>query len=249
MTTTRRIGAALTLMILSATILIAEESVKTTAPPPWGFSLGAGLAVTSGNTDTRNLNLSLNAKWDPKTKHLFKSEALFLKGTKDGEDQVDKVAAFLRYEYLLSERTFAFGQLSYLRDPFRDISLLVSPVVGAGLHLIRSDTRTLDVDASLGAILEKNEGFDSETDMSYQIGESAEWIITKSSKLTQGARGLWKWDQSEDYLLHFDVGFTNSISARTELKVSWLLDYKNRPSDPTLEKDDSAFFVAFVFKL
>ena len=52
-----------------ATSVVAED--KPAGKPPeklWASSIGAGVAVTSGNTDTKNYNLSFTTKYDPKTK-------------------------------------------------------------------------------------------------------------------------------------------------------------------------------------
>src|SRR4051794_8728653 len=86
------------------------------AQKPWTSTFGAGLALTSGNTSTRNYNLSFTTKYDPKTRLLFKAEALYLLGSSNGEKQVDKATADAREEYTLSDRTFTFAELSYLRD-------------------------------------------------------------------------------------------------------------------------------------
>ena len=78
---------------------------------PWASTFGAGLALTSGNTSTRNYNVSLTTKYDPKTRLLFKADALYILGKSDGVKQVDKATADAREEYTLSDRTFTFGEL------------------------------------------------------------------------------------------------------------------------------------------
>ena len=122
----------LMLIIFCATAAQAQE---TTPAKPWTSSVGAGLALTGGNTRTQNYNFSLNSKYDPKTRFVFKAEALYLRGSADGETQVDKASAAARGEYALSDRTFTFGEVSYLRDPFRDINFLVAPVAGVGYRI------------------------------------------------------------------------------------------------------------------
>src|SRR3954449_2847950 len=133
--------------------VIAATTFAADPPPakPWASSIGAGLAITSGNTDTKNYNLAFATKYDPKTKFVFKADALYLRGDSNGETQVDKAAADARGEYSLSDRTFAFAEVSYLRDPFKGVNYLVAPLAGGGYRVIRSDTRNLTVDAALGA--------------------------------------------------------------------------------------------------
>src|SRR5215213_2679617 len=64
-------------LLLFTTPLVAQPAPPAPPPaPPWASSIGAGLAVTSGNTDTKNINLSFTTRYDPKTRFVFKAEAL-----------------------------------------------------------------------------------------------------------------------------------------------------------------------------
>lgn len=235
------------LFLLLATVpLFAQE-----APPPadpWSSSIGAGLAVTSGNSDTTNINLSANTAWDPKTNRLFKADALYLLGETDGEKQVDKSTAGARYEQLFQERAFWFGEAQYLRDPFKAINYLVSPLVGAGYHVIRTDTRKLTFDGAAGAVIEDNDLLGQETSGAVKAGESYEWAISPVSKVTQKLTGLWKTSDFDDALYHFDAGLATTVASRMELKVSYLYDYRNQTPSPDIEKGDSALFAALLVK-
>lgn len=220
------------------------------APPPkaWESSIGAGLAITSGNTDTQNYNFSLSTKYDPKTRFTFKADALFLRGSSDGETQVDRATAAARGEYTLSDRTFTFGEVSYLRDPFKDIDYLVAPVAGAGYRIIRSDTRNLTVDAAVGVQVESNELLGRTTSGAVKAGQDFDWSLSPTSKITEKITALWKTDDFGDALYHFEAGLTTSVMTRIELKIAYAYDHKTRPPTPDIEKGDSALFAALLFK-
>src|SRR3979411_1923574 len=102
----KRTAFAILLTSIAATVFAADPPAK-----PWTSSLGAGLAITSGNTDTKNYNLSFATKYDPKTKFVFKADALYLRGDSNGATQVDKASADAREEYAVSDRTFAFAEI------------------------------------------------------------------------------------------------------------------------------------------
>ena len=238
-----RVSAVVLTLSLAATVTAQEPPAKA-----WNSTLGAGLAITSGNSDTQNINLSAGTLWDPKTNQLFKAEALYLRGESNDEKQVDKASALGRYERTVSDRIFWFGEVSYLRDPFKAINYLVSPIVGAGYHLINEETRKLSLDGGAGAVVESNEELGRNTSGAVKSGESFEWAISPTSKFTQHLNGLWKTDDFEDALYHFDVGLSTTIAARAELKLSYLYDYKNKPAVATVEKGDSALFAAVVYK-
>ena len=59
---------------------------------------------------------------------------------------------------------------------------------------------------------------------------------------------MWKTDDWSDAYYHFDVSVGAAITQHSELKVTALVDYKNKPVLPTMDKADSALMVALVMK-
>jgi putative salt-induced outer membrane protein YdiY len=219
-------------------------------PPakPWTSSLGAGLAITSGNTDTKNYNLSFATKYDPKTKFVFKADALYLRGDSNGATQVGKASADAREEYAISDRAFAFAEVTYLRDPFKDINYFVAPLAGAGYRIIRSDRRNLTVDGALGAEVESDANVGRSSGGAAKAGENFDWALSSTSKITQKLTAIWKTSDFADALYHFDAGLTTTVATRAELKLAYVYDYKNKPTSATVKKGDSAIFAALLFK-
>ncbi|HJQ41070.1 MAG TPA: DUF481 domain-containing protein [Thermoanaerobaculia bacterium] len=237
------------LTLLGALALATHVAAQEPSPPKaWTSSIGAGLALTSGNTDTQNYNFSLSTKYDPKKRIVFKADALLLRGSAGGETQVDRATAATRLEYALSDRTFTFGEVSYLRDPFKDIDYLIAPVAGAGYRIIKSDTRNLTIDAAAGLLVESNEVLGRSSSGALKAGEDFDWALSATSKITQKLTALWKTDDFSDALYHFDVGLATSVMTRIELKLAYAYDYKNRPASPTVKRGDSALFAALLFK-
>jgi putative salt-induced outer membrane protein len=230
---------------LVATGVVAQDPSPA---KPWTSSIGAGLAVTSGNTDTQNYNFSLSTKYDPKTRIVFKADALMLRGSSNGETQVDRSTANARGEYNLSERTFTFAEVSYLRDPFKEIDYLVAPLAGAGYRLIRSDVRNLTIDAAAGMQIESNGILGQSSSGAVKAGEDFEWALSPTSKLTQKLTGLWRTDDFSDALYHFDVGLATTVMTRLELKLAYAYDHQSQPPLPEIEKGDSALFAALLVK-
>ncbi len=232
--------------LVTMLVVAVARAQDAPPPPPWTSSLGAGLALTSGNSDTSNINLSFGTAWDPKTDRKFKADALLLRGEADGETQVDKTTANGRYERSF-DRRFWFGELSYLRDALKEIDYLISPIAGAGYYLVKTDARTLSVDGGVGAAFESGSSLGSDSSGAVKAGEAFDWTISPTSKLTQRLSGLWKADDFDDSFYHFDAGIATSIATRAELKVSYVYDYKNQPP-PDVEKGDSALFAALLYK-
>lgn len=235
-------------LILALCVATYAGAQDTSPAKPWTSSIGAGLAMTSGNTETQNYNLSASTKYDPGTRIVFKADALLLRGETDGETQVDRATAAARGEYALSERTFTFAEVSYLRDPFKDIEFLVAPVAGAGYRVIRSDVRNLTVDAAVGVQIEDSAFLGRTSSGAVKAGEDFDWTLSPTSKLTQKFTALWKTDDFGDALYHFDAGLALSVLTRIELKIAYAYDHKTRTPSPDVKKGDSALFAALLFK-
>jgi putative salt-induced outer membrane protein YdiY len=216
-------------------------------PPVWTGSFGVGLAITQGNSDTSNFNLSFDLRRDPKTRTVFKAEGLYILATEDGDENVDRGILALRVERLLTERTYLFGQFGYLRDRFKEIDYLIAPTAGVGYKVIKTDRTAFDVDTSLGMVFEKNTGLELETDGAVAVGEKFSHKLSTSAAITQGSTALWKMDDFGDALYTFSAGLAASVTTRIQLKLEFQDIYKSRPTGDA-DKNDIAFITAFVYK-
>ncbi len=217
-------------------------------PPPLTGSLGAGLSVTSGNSDTSSFNLAFGLTYDPKTHSLFKADAFYLRSSSDGNATADKGTAVLRYEYKFSDLIYGFGQVSYLRDQFKNLTYLISPMVGAGYYVVKQKTLELSFDGSVGGAFEKDAGYDATSSGAFGVGESFLWKFSPSAAFTQKAAGLWKMNDTSDAFYHFEVGLAATLTKSFELKVSYLVDYKNKVNPETLKKTDTALIASILYK-
>jgi putative salt-induced outer membrane protein YdiY len=247
----RWLPGAAALLLAFAALPASPLAAADPAPPPspWSLTLGAGLSLTAGNSDTRGYNGAFSLLYDPKEKTVFKAELLYLRAESDGVPSVDKTSASLRYERKLSGMVFGFAQASYLKDRFKEISYLLSPIVGAGVKVVKSETMELSFDAAVGGVFEGNPGREAHGSGAYQAGQAFLWKVSKSASFTEKASGLWKANDTADSLYHFEAGLAASVSKRSELKLSYLYDYKSRPPDPKVKRGDSALLVTFLYKL
>lgn len=241
----RNVAISLLVVFLSTAAADAQEA----APPakPWATSFGAGLSMTSGNTDTKNFNLSFSTKYDPKTKFVFKSDALYLRGDSNGEKQVDKASANARGEYSVSDRTFAFGEVTYLRDPFKDLNYFIAPMAGAGYRIINSAAESLTVDGAVGGQVQS--GTPGRTSSAVlKAGQNFDLALSPTSKITQKLTGIWKTKDFGDSLYHFDAGLTTVLATRLDLKFAYVFDYQSRPTIAGVKKGDSSLVAALLLK-
>jgi putative salt-induced outer membrane protein len=211
-------------------------------------SAGMGFSLNRGNTDTTNLNFTFDATYDPKKKDVWKFQGLYLRGDTNGEPTVDRLFLQGRYERALNARVYAFGQLQYLRDDFKDIDYLFAPSGGIGYKLVATDKVTLAADGGVGVKWEKNPGFDVKTSAVITAGDRFEWKVSPTATVTQGFGALWDADDFGDALYTFSAGLATSVAKRIELKLELLDTYKRKPPDPSVKKNDVALLTALVFK-
>ena len=241
------------LILVTAVVWSVSASSSLAQAPPaepkiWTVALSAGLALTSGNTDTSTVNAAYDLVYNPQTKNVVKSDALFLRGKTEGVLTANRLGLNVRDEYSLTSRAFVFGQNIYLKDEFKQIDYLIAPTAGLGYKLFDTMATKLSVDGSVGGVWEKNPGFDVSSSGAVTAGEKLSQAIT-STTVTQSVTALWKTKNFDDALYTFGVGVAAAISTRTQLKIELLDTYKNLPPLPTVQKNDVALLMAIVYKM
>jgi len=227
------------------------QAPQPTAPPPvWAGNVGAGLALTNGNTDTKNINISLGIVRDPKRRSVLRVNGLYLRGEKESELIVNQTQFTIRDEINISPRTFVFVQGNYVRDTFKGIRNLFSPTAGIGYRLINTDATLLSIDTGVGGVWESDIGRPRVKTGAYNAGERFAWKLTPTATVTQSLASLWKMNDWADSLHNFTAGIAVSITAHSEVKVEFLDSFKNRPppAQPTLKKNDTSLITALVWK-
>ena len=248
-----RLALAGVLTLLCSSVASAQDPCPCPppAPPPppvWTGSASAGLGLTSGNTDTRNVNLAFEATRDAKTKNVLKFGALYLWSEQDGEASANRLSFLARDEYSLTARSFVFGQVQYLRDPFKEIEYLIAPTGGLGYKVVDTDRTKFSVDAGLGGSWEKNTGLDVEFSGAVTAGEQFSHKLSANASITEAVGALWKMDDFGDALYTFGAGISASLTSRTSIKLELLDTYKSKPPSDDVKKNDVALLASLVYK-
>ena len=234
-------------MNLVPSLSLAQDASQ---PPDktWSGGAGAGLSLTTGNTDTTDLNLSFDAVRDPKTRNIIRFGALYVRGTADDVVNKDRARLYFRDDYTLTDRLFVFGSTDFQRDPFKEIDYLINPVAGLGYRVYSTDRLQLNFGGGGGAIWEKNTGFDVDATGSLNAGQELEFQISETARLTQKLNGLWKTRDLGDALYHFVTALSVSVIKNMELKVEFHFDHKSKPTGTETLKNDTATLLSFVYK-
>lgn len=245
-------GVRLAVAVMSTlTLTSARASAQAPAPPagPWTGSAGAGLAFTSGNTDTSSINVGYDFTYDPKTRNVVKSDALYLRADTNDELTVSRFGLNARDQYQLTSRSFAYGQVQYLHDKFKDIDYLVAPTAGLGYKLVDAAATTLTVDGGLGGVWEKNTGFDAQHTGAVTASEHFVQKLSDTSSVSQQVIGLWKTADFGDALYTFGTTLAANLTSKSQVKIDLLDTYKAKPPTAATKSNDIALVFSIGYKL
>jgi len=235
--------------VLCPAVALAQASAAPEPPPPaWVGSAGAGLSLTSGNSDTLNYNLTFDVTRTPKARNVITFKALYLRGEQNGAVAVDRTSVGLRDHYGLSARSYLFVQVDYLRDTFKRIDYLVAPAVGVGLKVIDTEATKFSVDAGIGSISEKNPGVAARTNAALTASEKLTHQLTPTASITHGASALWKANDLSDGLYTVSLGLATKVAERLQLSLNLLDTFKTKPPTPAIKRNDVAFVAAIIVK-
>jgi putative salt-induced outer membrane protein len=234
-------------------LMSARASAQPPAAPaaptgPWTGSAGAGLALTSGNSDTSNFNASYDVTYDPKTNNVVKSDALYLRGKSGGNLTVNRLGFDARDQYSLTARSFVYGQLQFLHDTFKEIDYLVAPTAGVGYKLVDETQTTLAVDAGVGVVREKNPNLAATTSGALTASEHFMHKLSDLATVTQQVAGLWKTSDVGDSLYTFGAALAATLTSKSQLRVELLDTYKGKPPNPAIKKNDVATVFSIGYK-
>ncbi len=238
--------------LLVMILLLATAPVHGQEPPPpgqtWSGNFGAGLSLTRGNSDTKNVNLSAQLAQRIDAENLAKYDAFYLRGDQNGDLIIDRTTIGGRDEYTISPLMYAFGDVHFLRDKFKQIDYLVSPTVGAGYHFIKEKDLDLAAEGGVGLVTEKDAGFARETSGALTARQLLTWKFSPTATVGEVASGLWKTKAFGDALYHFEASVASDLTTRSQLKLSAIDDYKTRPPKAGIKKNDISIIAAVVMK-
>lgn len=249
------VSAAMVLMFSLPAMGQKQQAVKV-----YAGNLGMGFAMTGGNTDTKNFNLSFELTRDPKSKSIWKAEGLYFRASSGGSAIADLLRLGFRDDYALSKRISLYCALGYLRDPFKAITYLINPQGGVGLRVYTSERLSFALNGGAGGVWERDEGQDMHSSGTLNAGQSFSFRISNTARVTESITALWKtsatesigglWRTSDltDALYHFKIALVSSIVKRVDLKLEFIDEYKNVTPSLLIKKNDTAFLTSLLYR-
>ncbi|HEV2176047.1 MAG TPA: DUF481 domain-containing protein [Terriglobia bacterium] len=224
----------------------------------WSGNVVSGLALTRGNSDTSTFNLGMTAaRTTEKDKISVYATSLYTKSKITGTCPIpagatvapascsvttaSAVRGGTRYDFNLTPRTFAFGQLDLEHDRFQQLDLRTVLGGGLGFHAVKNDRTTFDLmgggDFDHDAFTMGTAGVTGATGTTgltrsqgeILVGESLLYKVSKSTALNEALQFFPNLSATGEYRFTFDSGVVTQLSKW----LSWQVTYSDRfLSDP-----------------
>lgn len=237
--------AAWSIAGLSAALLTTTVAEDAAVSTPWKTSAALGLTLTSGNSETMMLNANvLSGKTWGKNELSLGADGTY--GENKSVKNAESLRAYAQYNWLFADRAFGYLRVEGLHDSIADVEYRLTFSPGIGYYVLKSETRSLRVEAGPAFVIEKL-GSRTHDYMTLRLAERLDWKITESSTLWQAVELLPQVDNFENFLVNAEIGVETALSEKLTLR-SYIQDtYDNEPA-PGREKNDVKLVTQIGYK-
>lgn len=219
---------------------LAQEA--ETAEPAWTGSVAAGAILRTGNNETRTANATADAIWRLE-KNRVTLGALWSYQDDDTGVLQRKTYGAAKYDHFLSEKAFAYGQVSGNSDKDADLKLRATLDLGAGEQFLDDETWKLSAEAGLSGISEDFKTSGQNDYVAARVAYSAKYFHNSSWELAQDAQLYPSLESSDDIYARVDTRAKLTLTESMFAQFQWVMEYDNTP-DTGKERTDNLFSVS-----
>ena len=198
----------------------------------WGGVVDTGLAIARGNTETFTYNLSAKAaRTTAKDKVSVYGLSVYSRNSAAGTavTTASLVSGGTRYDFNVSEKYFAFGQLDLLHDRFQELDLRVAPAGGMGIHAIKTANTILDLSAGGGLNKEFFTSGLNRASGEALLGEAYSRKFSKITTLNQGLQFFPNLTNTGEFRSVFNLGLVTQLTKVLSWQVTFANLYLSNP--------------------
>lgn len=203
------------------------------APPAWASSLSVSVVDTQGNTETQTVSVDAEHEIesdDKRSRQELKGGILYTEndGTRSGERWHGNVKDL---HYMAPEplRWFWFNLSGVESDKFAGYELRLSFNMGLGIdYTSPARSHNLKLEAGPGLIYEERVDGDDGY-ISARGYQEYTWHITDRIKFSENVEYLVPYEDTENYRVNAEAGFTGRINDWLSLKAGPKVRYVNHP--------------------
>ena len=216
--------------------------------PYWNGNFDLALAATQATTETTALaagfglrrergpsRLRLEASYQRATTREAEDDDTTLEDESEEEKTADELRGFLRQEYDLDTRYFAFGSLEAEHDGIEELQYRVIPKAGLGYVVHESDTARFAVDAGGAFVYERFYDDSSNSYPAIAFGAESEMTLPFAGATWRSrvdyTPSITDW--MDDYQLRGETALLVPMTEGLSFKASVVDLYNSSPSDET----------------
>jgi len=212
----------------------------------WNEEAELSFVDTGGNTELVSLsgkNL-LSYAFTEKMLGSWKLGALY--GETDNVKTAERYFTDLRLDYSFSGKVYFFGSGGWLREKFSGIESRYYLGPGVGYKLINGPKHFLDTEGGFNFVSEDYTNDTEEDFLEGRLYGLYQYAFTKKNKFSQSLEFLYNFDDSDSYRIKSETAFITALSGYLSLKMSYEVNYDNKPVPAILKKTDTILSVTLV---
>ena len=229
-----------------------QESLNPGLLEGWSGGLDAGLALTSGNSDTTNIALGLAATREtPNDKTTIYAASIYNRDSTSGESRTiaNTIRGGVRYDRNINQKFFGYGFTDLEHNGLQDLTLRLVLGGGLGYRAIRNERTALDLLGGLDWNQEFFKGVDNDRSTAEaQLGQTLTHRFSSRVSLKEALFFFPNLSDGGTYRINFDAALVTDISKR----IAWQLTLSDRYlSDPPpgFEKNDLLLTTGLKIKI
>ena len=229
-------------------VALKDVTKITPAAVKWTGSLVGNALITTGNSETENLGLSVNAVRRSEIDRLTLGAAYYYgrqkeKDTGKHETTVDNWYVLGKYDYFLTKKFYLYGNVRVEQDKIAELDLRLTIGGGVGYQWFETPTFNFNTEAGLAWVYEdfKNNGTDDH--LAARLAYHVDWTPIKPLKLFHNLEYLPNiTDWSGDYNLNVDAGLRATVYQGFFAEAKVELRYDSTPA-PGAKKEDVRYLL------
>ncbi|MBP6343769.1 MAG: DUF481 domain-containing protein [Candidatus Omnitrophica bacterium] len=240
-----------TKIFLTVTVLLACISTANAqeTDPKWTGSVFAGINQQSGNTKKAAGNLSAAAARKMETSELsLKSNISYSESNRMMDGQKWDALARYALDFGQDYNWYNFYQMYVDHDYFADVDYRITPSVGLGYHIARSEDWTWDADAGLGYRITKHRSTDeTDDDPTALLHTFMKKRFFEKSFLSEDLTVYPGFSSDAGVLVRSETAFTNPLTESFDLQLKYIVDLNTEPGVGK-KKTDTQFIAGLNYK-
>ncbi len=200
-------------------------------PPkyPWQSSIGAGLTLSRGNSDT--LLVTANIQTDRKTpenEYSFGADGAY--GEDSSVKNVDTIHGFGQYNHMFSDRFYGYLRAEALHDGIADLQYRLTVGPGVGYYWIKETNTTFSTEAGTSFVTQRL-GDEDKNYVTLRLAEKYEYKFKHfGARFWESVEILPQVDDFNNYLVNAEVGIESAITKTLSLKTYLVDNFNNQPA-------------------